>query len=315
MRRLSLPVDSVARVRAVDALLAAGFVVLWSSGFVGAELSSRVGAVTTILTWRFVASVVVLAAFRAARPGRRLRAREVAVQALVGLLAQAGYLSGVVYGVQLGVPTGTAALIAALQPLAAGVLAGPLLGERVRPRQWAGLVVGLGGVAMVVANDLALPGDTPPWAYALPFAAMVSLVSATMVERRAGAATGVVDGLAVQTGASAAVFVAVAAGTGTLVPPAEPVLWLAVAWTVVLSGFGGYGFYWLNARRAGVTRLNVLLYLTPPTTALWALAMFGEPFGPLTAAGMLVCGAAVPLVYWHSRRRAHQDVQDTLLPS
>lgn len=228
------------------------------------------------------------------------------MQAVVGLLGQAGYLAGVVYGIQLGVPPGTAALIAALQPLVTGVLSGPLLGERVDRWQWLGLAIGLGGVTLVVAGDLAVPQGTPPWAYALPFAGMAALVAATMVERRWGATTGVVDGLLVQTAASAAVFVAVAAGTGTLLPPASPLFWVAVAWTVVLSGFGGYGTYWLTARRAGVVRLNVLLYLTPPTTALWALGMFGEPVGllaVLAVLGMLACGLAVVLGYGRARPR------------
>lgn len=284
-------------------MLAAGFVVMWSSGFVGATLSATVTSALTILTWRFVVSAVVLVIARGFRSGPRLGARAVAGQAVVGLLGQGGYLAGNVGAIQLGVPAGTAALVAALQPLAAGVVAGRFLGERVSPRQWIGLGVGLVGVALVVANDLGVAGDTPTWAYALPFAGMVSLVAATVVERRAACPMRLVDGLTVQTAASAVVFVPIAAAADSLLPPVDPVFWLAVAWTVVLSGFGGYGLYWLNARRAGVTRLNVLLYLTPPTTALWAYAMFGEPFGLVTVVGMVVCGLSVPLVYWRGRRR------------
>lgn len=281
----------------VTAGLAAGFVVMWSSGFVGAELGSLTAPAVTLLAWRFLVSAVVLAVVRAVRGGPLPGRRAVAGQAVVGLLAQGGYLAAVVGSIQLGVPPGTAALVAALQPLAAGVLAGPILRERVSPRQWLGLVVGLGGVTLVVANDLGIPSDTPALAYLLPFAGMLSLVTGTLVERRAGHPVRLLDGLTVQATVSAAAFVPVAAATGTLAPPAEPLFWLAVAWTVVLSGFGGYGFYWLNARHSGVTRLNVLLYLTPPTTAVWALAMFGEPFGVVAAAGMLVCALSVPLVY------------------
>lgn len=58
---------AVAGGRGVDAALAVGFVVLWSSGFVGAELSSRVAVITTALTWRFVVSAVLLAGPRRRR--------------------------------------------------------------------------------------------------------------------------------------------------------------------------------------------------------------------------------------------------------
>lgn len=290
--------------RPLDAALAAGFVLTWSSGFVGAELGSPTAPAMTLLTWRFVLSVALLGAFVLVRRTRRARPRDIAVQAVIGLLAQGGYLAGVVGAVQLGVPAGVTALVAALQPLVAGTLAGPVLGERVRARQWLGLGVGFGGVALVVGGGLTAPHGTPAWAYALPFAAMLSLVAATLLERRVTAPMPLADGLAVQTAASGVVFAVIAVPTGTLLPPADPTFWLAVLWTVLLSGIGGYGTYWLAARRVGVTRLNVLLYLTPPTTALWAYAMFGAPIGLLTVAGMAVCALAVPLGYARRRRPA-----------
>lgn len=290
--------------KALDAALAATFVLSWSSGFVGAELGSTAATATTLLTWRFILSAVLLGAVVLLRGRRRTRPRDVAVQAVIGLLAQGGYLAGVVGAVQLGVPAGTTALVAALQPLVAGALAGPVLGDGVRARQWLGLGAGFAGVALVVAGGIAAPHGTPGWAYALPFAGMLSLVVATLVERRVTAPMPLTDGLAVQTAASGVVFVAVALPTGALLPPPQPVFWIAVLWTVLLSGIGGYGTYWLAARRVGVTRLNMLLYLTPPTTALWAHVMFGQPIGVLTVAGMVVCAIAVPLGYPRRRRPA-----------
>ena len=94
--------------------------------------------------------VVTWAALRGVRPDRRTWPR----LALVGLLCQCLYLGGVVTGVGLGVPPGTAALVAALQPLLVAVVAGPLLGERTSVRQRVGLVLGVVGVALVVASDL-----------------------------------------------------------------------------------------------------------------------------------------------------------------
>lgn len=283
------------RAGLADVALAGGFVLAWSSGFVGAELGTLAAGAVTLLAWRGIVGTAVLLVRRVPRRGPRTGVRELGVQAGIGVLSQAGYLLGVVLAIQLGVPAGTAALVAALQPLVSGVLTGPVLGERVVPRQWVGLVIGLGGVALVVAGDLAVPAGTPPWVYALPFAAMASLVAATLLERRLVPASGVTDALTVQTGASTVVFVAVAAGSGTLVPPADLTFWAAVAWTVVLSHLGGYALYWLNVRRGGVTRVGALLYLTPPATALWAFAMFDEPFGILAVAGMVICALSVPL--------------------
>ncbi|WP_019609066.1 DMT family transporter [Nocardiopsis sp. CNS-639] len=276
-------------------LLAAGLVVMWSSGFVGADLGTRYAPATTLLAWRFLVVAALLAGWWLWR-GPRMSRRDLAAHAVLGLLAQSGYLYGVFAAAQAGVAAGTSALVAALQPLVATALAVPLLGERVRPRQLAGLALGLGGVGLVVGADLFRPGAAPWWGYLLPFGAMLSLVAATLLERRARPGGSVVQALAVQCAVSAVLFTGLAAATGTLAPPADPGFWAAVVWVVVLSTLGGYGLYWAVLARSGVARVSALLYLTPPTTLVWSWLMFGDPVGPVALAGMAVCAVAVVLV-------------------
>ena len=45
---------------------------------------------------------------------------------------------------------------------------------------------------------------------------------------------------------------------------------------VVLSSFGGYGFFIACLRLQGVTLTSVLFYLTPPTTMLWVALQLGD---------------------------------------
>lgn len=288
--------------------LAAGFVVLWSSGFIGAELGTEAAPAVTLLAWRALVAAAVLVAWRSLRPRRRgewlgrvgrprLDRGDIGWVGVVGLLSQAGFLAGVVFAVELGVPPGTVALIAALQPLAASIAAQPVLGERATGRQWAGLLVGLAGVALVVSGDMTAAEAAPMWAYALPFAAMSSLVAGTLVERRTQVNVDVVDSVTVQSVVAALVFVPLAGGVGSLAPPVDPVFWVAVVWTVVLSHLGGYVFYWLNLRRGGVARLGALLYLTPGATTVWALAMFGQAVTTLVIIGMFVCLVSLALVF------------------
>jgi drug/metabolite transporter (DMT)-like permease len=281
-----------------EAVLAAGFVVLWSSGFIGAKLGTQDGGAYSMLMWRFLIATALLLGWAWLRRGRRprLSGRQIGVQAGIGLLAQGVYLLGAVKAVELGVATGTAALIAALQPIAAGALAGPVLGERVQPWQWLGLVLGLAGVALVVGGDLGAGHGAAPLAYALPVLGMGGLVAATLLERRIGLHVGVADTLTIHCATSAVLFTALAAATGAAAPPDDPAFWPAVAWTIVLSTFGGYAFYWLNLERGSVTRVSSLLYLTPPTTMVWGMLMFGETVGAAATAGLVVCLAAVAIV-------------------
>jgi drug/metabolite transporter (DMT)-like permease len=184
------------------------------------------------------------------------------------------YLSGVVGAVGFGVNAGTTALVAALQPLLAAALAGPVLGERVRPRQWVGLIVGLVGVVLVVGGDMWVKEHVPAasaaplWAYALPFVGMAGLVAATLMERRASLKTNFETpldvALTIQCAVSTVPFVVMAMFWGGLEPPGGGGFWLAVLWGVVFSTFGGYGFYWLNLKLSSVARVSSLIYLTPP---------------------------------------------------
>ncbi|GAA2563085.1 DMT family transporter [Pseudonocardia hydrocarbonoxydans] len=280
--------------RRIDALAAAALVVLWSSGFVGAELGTRTAPALTLLAWRYAVAALLLGLVaavlhRPAAPGAWRR------QAGLGVLVQVLYLGGIVSGVGLGVPAGTAALVAAVQPLLVAAVGGPLLGERTTGRQRAGLAIGLVGVVWVVAGDVG-GGTAPGWAYLLPVGGMLALTAGTVLQRRMRAPETPLQSLTMQTATAAALFVAVAGGTGDLVPPADPAFWWAVAWTVLLSSFGGYGAYLVVLGRSGALRVSTLLYLTPPVTAVWAFLMFGEVPGALAWPGAAACAVGVGLV-------------------
>ncbi|MGH3909402.1 MAG: DMT family transporter, partial [Pseudonocardiaceae bacterium] len=297
----------------VRAALAAAFVLAWSSGFIGAELATRTAGTATVLAWRFLVAAPLLLVpvllIRSLAPSWR----QVRIQVGIGLLAQCGYLGGVVLAIELGVPSGTTALVAALQPLVATAAAGSLLGERVNSRQWAGLWIGLAGVTVVVGGDLT--GTSAPWpAYLLPVGAMLSLVAATLAERRSSqAATSLplVTSVAIQCAVSALLFSAVAVARGEFAPPASGAFVFAIGWVVLLSTFGGYGLYWLVLRTSGVARVSSLLYLTPPVTLLSSALLFGDPITTTAVAGTVVCLAAVWLV---QRRQAVQPVLDPAVP-
>ncbi|MEU0453646.1 EamA family transporter, partial [Streptomyces sp. NPDC006129] len=153
----------------MNILLSLAFVLCWSSGFIGAKLGAGSASALTVLMWRFLPLAVVLVAVAVVLRSawRGLTARDVTRQAVIGVLSQSGYLLSVYYAIQLGVSSGTTALIDGVQPLVAGALAGPLLGQYVSGRQWAGLGLGLGGVAVVTLADAAAGTGVAWWAYAV----------------------------------------------------------------------------------------------------------------------------------------------------
>ncbi|GAB3991164.1 DMT family transporter [Nocardioides marmoraquaticus] len=276
-------------------LLSAAFVVLWASGFVGVKLATQVAPAETMLLWRSVVLTALLSPWLL-RVVRRLRGAELGREVVVGVLSQAVYLAAVYAAIDLGVSSGTTSLMDGLQPLAVAALAGPLLGAAVSARQWAGLALGLVGVVVVSAADLLAPTTTAPWwAYGVPLVGMAGLVAATFVDRRRPRRATTSEALAIHCAVTTVLTLGVTLATGAVVPPWTGDFWFAIAWMTLLATFGGYGLYWLLLERRGVTEVNTLLFLVPPTTVLWGALWFGEPVGPLTVLGLALALTAVLL--------------------
>ncbi len=150
------------------------FVLLWSSGFIGAKLGLPFCGPLTFLALRYACVVALMFPVcwvaRAAWPATRAEAGHVMV---AGALIQAGYLGGVFVAISLGMPAGVAALIVGLQPILTAFLSGHMVDERASRRQWAGLVLGFLGVMVVVWNKMSLGAVT--WGGAL--SATVGLAS------------------------------------------------------------------------------------------------------------------------------------------
>ena len=132
------------------------FVLIWSTGFIVAKFGLPYAPPLTFLSLRFIGVLIVLLPLvllmRARWPLGLMRHIAVA-----GVLVQAGYLAGVWCAIKLGMPAGLSALIVGMQPVLTA-FAAPLIGEKVRRRQWLGLAFGLCGVALVVTNKITLAG-------------------------------------------------------------------------------------------------------------------------------------------------------------
>ena len=284
---------SAPRTSPADLAAATALVVFWSSGFVGSQLGTRYAPADTLLAWRYLIAAAILLPILGPRL-LRMRRGALGRHAVVGLFSQVLYLGGVVGGIGLGTPAGTTALIAALQPLVVATAARRVLGETVSRRAQAGLWLGLAGVAVVVSGDIDSGG--PAWIYLLPVGGMLALSAGTVLEQRWRPAGGLPVSLTVHVAVAAVVFSSEAAVFERLYVPDGAGFWWSVVWLLVLSTAGGYGAYLLVLRRGGATRVSSLLYLTPPTTTVWAWAMFGESIGLRTAIGFAVCAVAVWLV-------------------
>ncbi|AYJ48778.1 DMT family transporter [Rhodococcus sp. P1Y] len=278
-------------MKRTDTVAAVALVVLWSSGFIGAELGTAQAPAHTLLAWRYLAASMILIAWCWYR-GLRPTIAGIKRQAVLGFFCQFLYLGLLITGVGLGVSPGTAALIAAMQPLVVAALASRFLGEKFDAGKRVALAVGFAGVVIVVSGDMG--GGSASWAaYLLPLAGMVALSSGTVLERKLRTTEPIALALCIQSVVSAILFTGWSLIAGDVRPPMTTAFWTAVAWVIGLSTFGAYGTYMFVLRRSGATRVSALLYLTPATTMVWALLKFGEPVTWLAVLGLAVTLAAV----------------------
>ena len=131
------------------------FVLLWSTGFIGAKLGLPHIEPFTFLTVRFLITIAILAPFVWHILGSLDSYRPVLHSMVSGVLVHAFYLGGVFFAISRGMPAGIAALVVALQPMATAFIARAMLGERLNAMQVAGLLLGIFGVVLVVAPRLA----------------------------------------------------------------------------------------------------------------------------------------------------------------
>lgn len=271
------------------------FVLLWSTGFIGARLGLPHAGPLTFLALRFglAAGLLALVALATRAPWPR-RPTEIGHYAVAGLLVHGVYLGGVFVGISLGVEAGVSALIVGLQPLLTAALAGALLGERVARRQWAGLALGLLGVALVLARKLGQgPGDA---AGALAcVAALLGITAGTLYQKRHGAGMDLHTGGVVQYAAAG-----VATALAALLLEDTSVEWagefaFALLWLVLVLSLGAVSLLYVLIRRGAASRVASLFFLVPPCTALIAWPLFGETLGPVALVGMALTAAGVVL--------------------
>ena len=94
---------------------------------------------------------------------------------LSGVLFHGFYLGGVFYSISIGMPTSIAALIVTLQPILTNILAVPLLGEKIKFKQWIGVLLGFLGAVIVLGIEI---GSNIPF-FGL-IATMIALIAITI---------------------------------------------------------------------------------------------------------------------------------------
>lgn len=278
----------------------AAFCFLWSSAFAAAKIAVRDCPPLTLLTIRFlIAGALMLGIAAAGRQGKWPSGRDLASLILLGVLNNALYL-GLSWTGMTTVSSAFTAVLISTNPLLIGVLAGPVLGERLSWRKLAGLCLGLAGVALVLRSRLSGMQEDIHGTL-LVTGGLVALVAGTLLYKLLKPTAGLWASTGIQPLAGAVALLPFALMSESL---GDARLTASLAWSmaymIVAVSMGGYYLWFMILGRASATSASALHFLMPPLGLLFGWLVLREPVSWLDLLGI------VPIAFgiWLTTRKA-----------
>jgi drug/metabolite transporter (DMT)-like permease len=270
------------------------FVILWSTGFIGARYGLPYIEPLTFLAIRMAFVVLIMTALAVLGGARPPDAGEAGHSLVAGSLVHGLCLGGVFTAISQGVPAGISALIPGLQPIVTSTIANRFMGESVTRVQWIGLVLGLVGVFLVLHDrSIVLAGS--PLGWAASFLSLIGITVGTLYQKQYCGGIDWRAGNLIQYIGAGVLF-----AVGAFAFETREIRWngeliFAMTWLVLVLSIAAVGLmYWL-IRRSTATGFASLFYLVPAVTALFAYYLFGERLDALSILGMIVCAGGVLL--------------------
>jgi drug/metabolite transporter (DMT)-like permease len=272
------------------------FLVLWSGGFSIAKLGIRHAEPLTFLALRYVVVLIILAPLAIAlKPQWPRKPMQWFHIATVGVLIQAVYFGLCYLAFYAKASSGTVAIIVCLQPILVGLAAPYFAGERVSAVRWLGLILGLGGAAIVIFAQSAIKAETT-FGILCSFGALLGMTSGTLWEKRFGTSHHPIGSNMIQYAAGLIGTLPLTFATESFrVDWTAPEFLVALAYLVIGNSLISMTLLLAMIRAGEVSRVSSLFYLVPPVATLMAWPILGETMSPYAWLGMAVAAAGVAI--------------------
>ncbi len=271
------------------------FVVLWSTGFVGAKYGLPFADPFIFLAVRIlIAALILFAVASLMRSPIKIGASAIGRSSLIGFFLHACYLGGVFFSISKGLPAGVAAVVTSLQPVLVSLLAVKILREPLRVKQIVGLILGLVGVFLVLGPTF--EQDIPISGVIGIVVALIGSTTATLLQKKIGSDVPLVSGTAYQYLASGLVLAIAAVVTGGTHIQWSGKFIAAFVWLIAVLSVGAILLLLWLLNTGSAASVSSLFYLIPPATALEAFFSFGEKVNTQGFLGIGITALGVWLV-------------------
>ena len=285
------------------------FVLLWSTGFIGAKYILPYAEPFVFLTIRyFFATLILVLIAKALKEPLRISRAAIKQSMIVAVFLHVIYIGGVFYAVSIDISAGITAVIVSLQPILVSLLAIPLLGEKLSYRQVFGLALGFIGVLFLLSPKL-FEGDLSMGFSTLGIIccvlALLGTTAGYLLQKKGGADIPFLAGTAVQFATSTIIFALAAVIFEPLTVDITLEFVIALSWIVVALSIGSIFLLYYLLRRDSASSVSSLYYLVPPLTALQAYYFFEEKINSIGLIGMALAALGTLIVTRNSKIAAH----------
>ncbi len=271
------------------------FVLLWSTGFVGAKYGLPYADPFVFLSVRIlIAAFILFVIALVLKLPISIGASAIRRSSLIGFFLHACYLGGVFFSISKGLPAGVAAVVTSLQPVLVSLMAVKILGEQLKAKQVAGLVIGLIGVVLVLGPTF--EQDIPASSVIGILIALIGSTTATLLQKKFGTDVPLISGTAYQYLASGLILaIAAVATSGTRIQWSGQFI-VAFVWLIGGISVGAILLLLWLLNTGSAASVSSLFYLVPPATAVEAFLLFGEKVNTQGFLGIGVTALGVWLV-------------------
>ncbi|PCI28541.1 MAG: EamA family transporter [SAR324 cluster bacterium] len=291
------------RIKKIALMLVPGlFVLLWSTGFIGAKFGLPYVEPFTFLGIRMLLTLTVLGTIilltRSSWPQDLASYRHLAVS---GILVHAAYLGGVFAAIKAGMPAGISAILVGLQPIVTALFGRIFMGMSLSRRQLLGLGAGFGGITCVLlgsrlANTANLTQGINSESVFYAILALFGISFGTLYQKKYCSHTPLLSGAFVQYSVTAVVMGVLAFSLETRVIIWSTEFMLALGWLVFGLSIAAILLLLFMIKEGDATKVASLFYLVPPVTAVEAFFLFDETLNQIALIGILLSIVGVYLV-------------------
>ena len=271
----------------------AGFVLVWSSGYIAGPYGVEAVSPLMLVAGRFIlAALLALLLARVLRGPLRIERADAVRVALAGFVLNGVQFGAMYLAFDAGLGATLGSLMHSLSPVLTALLAAALFRERLSPLQVAGFVVGVVGVMMVLGPDVEGAGGVAGVTFGV--IGVLGLSVGTLGQRWIGHAPDPLWSAAIQFSVSAPpllVLALVVEGTDVVRDPVAGTI--ALVYLAVVNSIIGLGLLGILVRARGAGAAASVFFLMPPVTAVMAWVLLGETLGPLEIAGLAIAVVGV----------------------